>query len=127
MNLHSFYRKAYANKSDRETLSRQWISMTHSSNPGQLAGEVEVTFELLSREEANRFKNGFGRSEPNDHPQLPPPKRPETSFNPLSIDKYITKVFWKNSKWKIYGIIACICCCCCIGIAIYFLIRPYLP
>ena len=60
-----------------------------------------ISFELLSLEEAKRRPAGYGRKEPNDNPHLDEPVRPETSFNPLRLDKMISKVVWGQNKGKI--------------------------
>jgi hypothetical protein len=61
------------------------------------------------------FAAGFGRDDPNENPVLPKPDRPETSFNPLRVDKYFKNVLWARNKWKVY---ACLACCVVIIIII---------
>ena len=99
----------YKNKNETENIEQQWVVMTHPAFPG-VQGEVLVSFELLTMEEAKRKPAGFGRKEPNDNPHLPEPVRPETSFNPLRLDKMISKVVWGQNKGKIIGGIGiCVC------------------
>eukprot|EP01114_Cavostelium_apophysatum_P012665 TRINITY_DN2890_c0_g1_i2.p1 TRINITY_DN2890_c0_g1~~TRINITY_DN2890_c0_g1_i2.p1 ORF type:complete len:2032 (+),score=608.70 TRINITY_DN2890_c0_g1_i2:72-6098(+) len=102
LNLRPFYKKAFKNKSSRESLSKQWISMTHPSAQG-VQGKIQVSFELLSLDEASRFPAGLGRKEPNDNPFLPKPDRPETSFNPFRLDKQFTKILWGRNKKKVFA------------------------
>lgn len=61
LNLGSFFRKVYKNQSARDEIARQWVAMSHSSSPGKMMGEVELSIELLSTEEASKYPNGFGR------------------------------------------------------------------
>jgi len=107
INLRPLYTRAYRNKSLREILDHQWISMTHPSAIG-IQGKVLVTFELLSKDEADRKPAGFGRSAPNDNPVLEKPNRPETSFNPLRLDKMVSKVIIGQHKGKIAAVCGCI-------------------
>ncbi|KAK9882265.1 hypothetical protein WA026_020371 [Henosepilachna vigintioctopunctata] len=82
-----------------------------------LVGKVEMEFEMLPSEEAQKTPAGLGRTAPQP---LPEPKRPDTSFswllNPL---KALKHVVCKLHRWK------CICCCCWlllfifVGLAIY--------
>lgn len=100
LNLRPFIKKVYKKASPCESLEKQWISMYHPAAQG-LQGEACVSFELLTEEEAQKRPAGFGRKEPNDNPHLDEPKRPETSFNPLRIDKMISKVVIGQNKGKI--------------------------
>lgn len=119
LNLRPFFKKAYKKGSARESLEKQWIVLTHPAAQGT-QGQVLVTFELLTEEEAARLPAGFGRKEPNENPHLDPPKRPETSFNPFRIDKMISKVIIGKNKGKI-GIAVCICCTCIILFLVIYL------
>jgi len=100
LNLRPFYWRAYKRKSSREIMDRQWIDMGHSSKEG-IQGKALVTFEILTIEEAQKYPAGLGRGAPNQNPFLEEPKRPETSFNPLRLDKFITKVAIGQNKKKI--------------------------
>jgi len=100
INLRPFYMKSYRQKLDHNSLDHQWIVMTHPNATGVQA-KILVTFELLSKAEAMRRPAGFGREEPNDNPPLAKPVRPETSFNPLRIDKMMSKVVIGQNKGKI--------------------------
>jgi len=122
LNLKTFFNKAWKNKMDKETLDKEWLVMTHSSEPGKPQGQVLVTLDLLSLEEAKRRPAGFGRGEPNDNPFLPAPDRPETSWNPLNplnIGKGFRDVIWKQHKWKVYGVVGGCCACIILIIIIY--------
>ena len=70
-----------------------------------LQGKVEVQIEILTEEEAKMKPAGKGRDEPNQHPKLDKPSRPETSFfwltSPLKSFKYI---IWKYYKCHIIGV-----------------------
>jgi len=112
LNFKSLYKRAYRQKSSRQEIEKQWVTMTHPAATGT-QGQMEVSFELLDLEEARRRPAGMGRSEPNENPHLDPPVRPETSFNPFRIDKMISKVLWQQHKWKVY-----IGCGICIAIVI---------
>jgi len=90
--------------------------MTHPNASG-VQGEILVSFEILSIEEAHAFPAGFGRKEPNMNPTLEPPKRPEDSMAPWEVNKQVALAA-KNLKgkmgllfgsWKIKAIGICIC------------------
>ncbi|XP_055863087.1 myoferlin-like isoform X4 [Biomphalaria glabrata] len=74
-----------------------WPCYDDSTGTRQLTGKVEMELELLTEAQAEERPAGLGRDEPNMHPQLDPPKRPETSFlwftSPWKTFKY---VIWKN-------------------------------
>jgi hypothetical protein len=53
LNLRSFYKKAYKNKSEREVLAKQCLALTHPAATGPM-GQIAVSLELLSAEEARR-------------------------------------------------------------------------
>eukprot|EP00759_Apiculatamorpha_spiralis_P001933 PhF_6_TR10625/c0_g1_i1/m.17209 len=73
---------------------------------GKLAGEVQLSFQLVPLNDAEKpdLEAGKGRSEPNKNPFLPPPQRPETSFfwmtSPL---KTMYHIIWKHYKYWIIG------------------------
>jgi hypothetical protein len=137
LNLKSFFTKTIKKKSVREILPKQWVSMTHPNASG-VQGEVEISFELLVKEEAirnpgliilvrvisNIFTAGFGRSDPNLNPTLPEPKRPATSIAPWDV-KNQTKLavanvtvlirdrerYWRSLRfyWRFYWRFYCNC------------------
>jgi hypothetical protein len=121
LNLRSFYKKAYRNKSARESLVKQYVAMTHPSAQG-IQGQMNVSIELLTLEEAKRFPAGFGRGEPNQNPFLEEPPRPASSFAPWRLDKYASELGWKKYKWYIIGVCACICVIIILIIIIYLAI-----
>jgi len=110
LNIRAFFNRAYKKKSKRESLPRQWLTLTHPTSKSS-CGSVEVEFELLTLEESSRNPAGFGREEPD---KLPEPKRPETSFNianPFNIGKIASKLIWGQNKKKIMVVLGCTCCC----------------
>jgi hypothetical protein len=59
-----------------------WVPLADSSR--EAAGEVLISVEMLPAAEAERLRNGIGRSEPNANPKLPPPTgRLKLSLNPF--------------------------------------------
>jgi len=118
LNLRSFYKKAYRDRAPRQAIPKQFISMTHPSAQG-IQGEMDVSIELLTLEEAKRFPAGFGRGEPNQNPFLEAPPRPASSFAPWRLDKYVSEVGWKKYKWYIIGALSCVCCIIITIIVIY--------
>jgi len=110
LNLRPFYMKVWKNKMNRDSLAQQWITMTHPNASGPM-GKVMVSFELMTLTEAASNPAGLGRGEPNSNPHLDEPKRPETSINPLRVDKMFTKVLIGQNKGKIAliaGVVICI-------------------
>jgi len=116
LNMRPLYNKIYKNKSDRETLEKQWLIMTHPAFQGT-QGQVLVSIELLTVDEALRRPAGFGQKEPNENPHLEPPKRPETSFSPFRLDKMASKVVWGQNKGKFIAV-----CVCIVVVIVLFLI-----
>lgn len=68
----------------------------------ELRGKVELELELLTEEEARERPVGRGRAEPNEHPHLDKPRRPQDSFiwftSPWKSFRYI---IWRHKKWLI--------------------------
>ncbi|XP_028415074.1 myoferlin-like [Dendronephthya gigantea] len=86
----------------------------------KLTGKVELTIELLESDEAEAKPAGKGQDEPNQHPTLKKPKRPETSFLWLSNPwKSFRFVIWRNYKWYIIGFIVLALILLLIGVFIY--------
>ncbi|KAH9524694.1 hypothetical protein Btru_027538 [Bulinus truncatus] len=67
-----------------------WPCYDDSTGTRQLTGKVEMELELITAAQAEERPAGPGRDEPNMHPKLDPPKRPETSF------------LWFTSPWKTF-------------------------
>lgn len=112
LNLRPFFTKVYKNKLNRSEIAKQWVTMTHPNETGP-QGEVSVSIEILSLEEAKNYPAGFGREEPNNNPHLDEPNRPATSIAPWRVDKKAAMAigaFWKANRYKIYAAIACILC-----------------
>ncbi|CAB3993921.1 myoferlin-like isoform X2 [Paramuricea clavata] len=86
----------------------------------KLTGKVELTIELLDCDEAESKPAGKGHDEPNQHPALKKPKRPETSFlwiaNPWKSFRF---VIWRNYKWYIIGFIVLALIVLLVGLFIY--------
>ena len=59
------------------SLERTWLDLVHANRSGRQA-RVCVSLELLSQSEAAEKPAGFGREEPNQHPKLSQPARPES-------------------------------------------------
>jgi len=68
---------------------------------------------------------GLGRKPPN---QLPDPVRPDDSFNPLRIDKWIKNIIWGRYKFRILAVIICILLLVIIGVILYVvsIFRPFI-
>ncbi|CAG0890724.1 unnamed protein product, partial [Cyprideis torosa] len=69
--------------------------LMYSNTEGKIVqtGKVEMEMELVPQEEAKKRPAGRGRSDPNENPKLPEPKRPADSF------------FWLTSPWKTFKFI----------------------
>lgn len=117
LNFRSWYKKVYRHKKERDALKRQWVSLKHPAFEG-VQGEIEVTFELLTANEAAKDPAGLGRKGPN---ALPAPVRPDTSFNPFRIDKWFSVMFWGKYKWKILGCVICVVLVVVIALILYLL------
>ncbi|XP_019616387.1 PREDICTED: myoferlin-like [Branchiostoma belcheri] len=72
----------------------------------EVTGKVQLELEVLPATLAKQRPVGRGREEPNTHPVLEPPIRPDTSFlwftSPLRTMKFIV---WKYHKWTIIRIL----------------------
>ncbi|XP_078695252.1 myoferlin-like [Branchiostoma floridae x Branchiostoma belcheri] len=72
----------------------------------EVTGKVQLELEVLPASLAKQRPVGRGREEPNTHPVLEPPIRPDTSFlwftSPLRTMKFIV---WKYHKWTIIRIL----------------------
>lgn len=67
-----------------------------------LAGKLEMTLELLTKQECDEKPAGKGREDPNQNPTLDPPNRPATSFAWFSSPfKSLRYILWRRFKWKI--------------------------
>jgi hypothetical protein len=92
---------------ERIKMDRQWIELHHPNYEGP-QGRVEMSVEIVPEEVARLHPVGKGRDEPNTDPVLPPPDRPERSFNPLRVDKWVSfglKTFWRAHRCKIITIL----------------------
>jgi len=85
---------------EQKRLRGFWPCYNDESGTKELTGKVEMELELVSAQEVEEKPVGKGRDDPNQHPTLDPPNRPETSFlwftSPWKTFKYIV---WKNYKW----------------------------
>jgi len=114
LNLGGFFKKAFKDHDKHvHSIDKQFIVLTHPNYQGP-QGRVEISVDLYDEDEARKYPVGLGRKDPNQHPHLPPPDRPETSFNPLNPFSWISKVFWKQHRGKVI--------CCCVVLVIVILI-----
>ncbi|NXB98982.1 MYOF protein, partial [Orthonyx spaldingii] len=93
----------------RRRRARGWWPCTMQEDSGQrLSGKLELSLELLTAQEAEERPVGRGREEPNEHPKLPEPKRPKSSFlwlqSPLSLVRH--GVRWRYCLWAGLGLAA---------------------
>jgi len=113
INLRSLYQRAIKKGSDREFIGKQWVALKHPKAPG-IQGEVQISFELLTKSESVKSPAGFGREDPNMNPNLPEPKRPETSFAPWNVAKQTeqvvkaTKGWWQGFRIKLIAAVICL-------------------
>jgi len=94
---------------------RFWLDMMHTKWPGESQGMLQVSMELMTKEEAAKFPAGLGRGDPNMNPYLPEPEgRFRWSLNPFSMLKQLLgdKLFYK--------LCAGICCLACAAILVFF-------
>lgn len=115
-----FFRKARL-VGDRIMLTKKgkdkfWLeNLRHPNEPGVSQGKVLVSFELLPASVASQLKAGFGRSEPNMNPTLPPPEgRMEWNF--MKPWKILKDILGEN----LYRKLCCIFCCLIFMIAFFF-------
>ncbi|WP_411025790.1 hypothetical protein, partial [Salmonella sp. s55004] len=66
-----------------------------------------MEMEILDEEEATERPTGIARDEPNQHPALDPPIRPETTFQWFTSPwKSLRYIIWFNFKYYIiYGLL----------------------
>jgi hypothetical protein len=67
LNLRSFYNRAYKNKSDRESLEQQWVSMTHPAAQG-VQGNKKISDKFTLK---NISTNKFSLKNVSSLPPLP--------------------------------------------------------
>ncbi|CAH8518437.1 unnamed protein product [Dicrocoelium dendriticum] len=86
-----------------------WPFMDEENGQQSLTGKIEMELEMLTKAEALAKPTGIARDEPNEHPHLDPPKRPETSFfwllSPWKTFKYI---IWRRFRWILLTILICV-------------------
>ena len=91
-----------------EPSDSQWVKLhLNRGEESSDAGEVLMSIELMPRSLANELAAGSGRSEPNDHPRLPPPVGrfdPTQLFNPLYA---VQQVLGDNVTGDVIGLIIC--------------------
>ncbi|XP_063076869.1 myoferlin-like isoform X1 [Engraulis encrasicolus] len=99
-----------------------WPCVVEKDGQKELAGKVELSLEIVAEQEADERPAGKGRDEPNMHPKLDAPNRPDTSFfwftNPCKTMKFIV---WRRFKWLFIGLIFLILVLLFIGILLYSL------
>lgn len=82
ISLDSWLNKAARNRKKR-SLPRQWLKLFHPNHGETPRGEVELSVEVMTREDADQLRAGYGRSAPNQNPKLETPKRPQRDRNLL--------------------------------------------
>ncbi|KAJ8026374.1 Dysferlin [Holothuria leucospilota] len=84
-----------------------WPCMNEETGERELTGKVEMELEILDEEEAREKPTAPARDEPNQHPTLEPPVRPETSFQWISSPWMSMRyIIWFNFKYYIiYGLL----------------------
>ncbi|KAK2145131.1 hypothetical protein LSH36_700g01069 [Paralvinella palmiformis] len=92
---------------EQKRVKGYWPCYNDESGAKELTGKVEMELELVPETESQERPAGHGRDEPNQHPKLEAPIRPDTSFlwftSPWKTMKHIV---WHNYKWYfITGII----------------------
>ncbi|KAL2078232.1 hypothetical protein ACEWY4_025917 [Coilia grayii] len=99
-----------------------WPCVVENGSQKELGGKVELSLEIVAEQEADERPAGKGRDEPNMHPKLDAPNRPDTSFfwftNPCKTMKFIV---WRRFKWLFIGLIILILVLLFIGILLYSL------
>ncbi|XP_031416619.1 myoferlin isoform X1 [Clupea harengus] len=99
-----------------------WPCVVEKDGKKELGGKVELSLEIVAEKEADERPAGKGRDEPNMHPKLDLPKRPETSFfwftNPCKTLKFIV---WRRFKWLFIGLILLFLVLLFLGILLYSL------
>jgi hypothetical protein len=89
---------------ESKRLKGYWPCFSDEKGAPELTGKVEMELELVTEEEAVARPSGCGRDEPNEHPHLEPPKRPETSFLWFTSPwKTLKHIIWKQYKWYFIG------------------------
>ncbi|XP_077973068.1 myoferlin-like isoform X2 [Styela clava] len=86
---------------DQKMLKGWWPLYAMKEGGRVQAGKIEMSIEVLTREEHDERPAAKARDEPNANPKLDPPKRPATSFAWWSSP-------WKSFRyiiWKRYGCI----------------------
>jgi hypothetical protein len=106
--------KVYMKRSDRFWLEK----LSHPNKPGKNLGRLEISVEILPAELAAQLPAGFGRSDPNTNPFLPPPEgRVNWSlFHPFQMCK---EILGANLYRKI-----CMGCWCTLFIAACIFLAP---
>jgi len=115
-------RHAYLHREDipriilrKDQEKRFWLNMMHTKWPGEVQGKLQVSMELMTKEEAAKFPAGLGRGDPNMNPYLPEPEgRFRWSLNPFSMLK---QLLGDKLYYKLCGGICCLACC---AILIFF-------
>jgi dysferlin len=78
---------------EQKRLRGFWPCSATDHGQQRLTGKIEMELELVSEAESKERPVGRARDEPNQHPTLELPKRPETSF------------LWFASPWKTFRLI----------------------
>lgn len=85
---------------------RFWIENLRYPNEEKTQGKMEISIELLPQTVAQQLPAGFGRSDPNQNPFLPPPEgRFELSWNPF---KMLKELLGDRLYYKLCGGFCCV-------------------
>ena len=87
IDLTGILRRAYNDRCSVQ-LEQQWVSLMHPNFGAKPQGRLQISLDVLTASDALARPAGKGRDPPNQHPFLPEPVRPDTSFNPFRIDKW---------------------------------------
>ena len=94
-----------------------WIPCTHP-NFKEVQARVKITIELLPQAEKIMKPAGKGRSEPNAHPYLPEPVRPNF-FDSIGLNLDFLNPFNLLKRYRMY---VAACCCCVLGLFVLFML-----
>lgn len=100
-----------------------WPAVATDGGEHMLAGKLEMTLELLSKQEVEENPAGQGREEPNQNPTLDPPNRPATSFGWFSSPfKSLRYILWRRFRCKIIAFLVIVILL--VLVAIFFYSMP---
>eukprot|EP00300_Choanocystis_sp_HF-7_P003966 c13020_g1_i1.p1 GENE.c13020_g1_i1~~c13020_g1_i1.p1 ORF type:complete len:1691 (-),score=420.75 c13020_g1_i1:43-4602(-) len=108
---HAFYMhpKRFDVKDKDHRVPNHWISLGLDENNKPL-GDILISVELVHESMVELLQVGEGRNDPNQHPFLFPPKRPNLSLlDPLgTLKEILGPELMRKMKY------VCVCLCCCL-------------